>query len=466
MSGFRHCSQVSLPTRRTALRIGGAGMLGLSMQPWLRGSEPDHRPRAKSVIFLFQWGGPSQLDTFDMKPDAPDGIRSPYRAVASRVPGLPVCELLPRMSYCMDKVAVVRTLTHTMKNHASAGYYAITGHAPPSDDQRLRDSLSLFPAYGSVVDHLQPAGSSIPTFVAYPHVIKDGSIVPGQHASFLGKGHDPLFFSEDPNQADFQLPELSLPSDLSFARLQQRRGLQQVIDQQTHLLEASAQARGFDQYYQKALSMLTSDRVRRAFDLSAEPEPVRAAYGRTTYGQSCLLARRLVESGVKFITVYFSDSIGGRRVGSGGWDTHGFDDTRMYQIVDKYQLPLTDQTLPTLLNDLDQRGLLDETLVVWMGEFGRTPKINKNESRDHWPQCYTALLAGGGIARARATGLPIAMECSPRTIPSAPKISPPPCSICSGSTRRPRSTTAQIVPWQSRREKSCTRSSPRATSNP
>jgi hypothetical protein len=393
--------------RRTALKIGGTGLLGLTLNPWLSGNvqaTADHRPRAKSVIFLFQWGGPSQLDTFDMKPDAPDGVRSPYRPISSSVPGMPLCELLPRMSYCMDKVTLIRTMTHTMKNHASAGYYAITGHEPPSDDQRLRDSLSLFPAYGSVVDRLAPTGNAIPTFVAYPHVIRDGSIVPGQHASFLGKAHDPLFFAEDPNRDDFRLPELSLPDHLDLDRLHQRRALQQLIDGQARLLETSAQARGFDDYYERALTMLTSDRVRRAFDLAAEPDVVREAYGRTTYGQSCLLARRLVESGVKFVTVYFSDNIGGRRVDSGGWDTHGFDDTRMYKIVDKYHLPITDQTLPTLLNDLEQRGLLDETLVVWVGEFGRTPKINSNESRDHWPQCYTALLAGGGVTRGNVYG--------------------------------------------------------------
>jgi hypothetical protein len=392
------------PSRRAALKIGGCGLLGLTLQPWLRAAALHHPPRAKAVIFLFQWGGPSHLDTFDMKPDAPDGIRSPYRAVSSTVPGLPVCELLPRMAQIMHKVTVIRTMTHNMKNHASAGYYAITGHEPPSDDQRLRDSLSLFPAYGSVVDHLQPADGAIPTFVSYPHVIRDGSIVPGQHASFLGKAHDPLFFSEDPNQPDFRLPELSLPDDLSYDRIQQRRELQQMIDRQAGLLEASLPARGLDDYYTRAISMLTSDHVRRAFDLSAERASLRDAYGRTTYGQSCLLARRLVEAGVKFITVYFSNSIGGRRIDSGGWDTHGFDNTRMYEIVDKYHLPITDQTLPTLLHDLDQRGLLDETLVVWMGEFGRTPKINENKSRDHWPQCYTALLAGGGVTRGQAYG--------------------------------------------------------------
>jgi uncharacterized protein (DUF1501 family) len=192
---------------------------------------------------------------------------------------------------------------------------------------------------------------------------------------------------------------LSLPANMSYDRLSARRELQQLIDAQSRLLDHSAAARGLDSYYEKALAMLNSNRLRDAFNLSAEPEPVREAYGRHTYGQSCLLARRLVESGVKFVTVYFSNNIGGQSTTSGGWDTHGFNNTRMYPIVEALHLPMTDQTLPTLLEDLDQRGLLDTTLVVWMGEFGRTPKINENISRDHWPQCYTTLLAGGGVKR-------------------------------------------------------------------
>ncbi len=295
-------------------------------------------------------------------------------------------------------------MTHKMKNHASAGYYALSGHEPPSDDQRLRDSLDLYPAYGSVVDHLVPNSNGMPTSVAYPYVIRDGSVVPAQHASFLGKRHDPLLFLEDPNDVNFRLPELSLPQGMTLDRLHRRRELQKLVDQQSRLLEYSGEVRGFDEYYERAISMLTSDRVRKAFDLSSESEAMRDRYGRTTYGQSCLLARRLVESGVKFTTVYFSASIGGRKVNQGGWDTHGFDNTRMYNIVDKYQLPLTDQTLPVLLDDLDERGLLDETLVVWMGEFGRTPNINKNISRDHWPQCYTTLLAGGGVKKGYVYG--------------------------------------------------------------
>src|SRR6185295_428190 len=228
-----------------------------------------------------------------------------------------------------------------------------------------------------------------PSFVSYPYVIADGSTTPGQHASFLGKANDPLFISQDPNSSDFALPELSLPGNLTPERLESRREIQKIIDQQSRLLDYSAAARGLDSYYEKAMAMLNSSRLRDAFNLAAEPAKVRDAYGRTTYGQGCLLARRLVEAGTKFVTVYFSESIGGQSTESGGWDTHGFNNTRMYPIIEKYHLPITEETLPTLLNDLDQRGLLDTTLVVWMGEFGRTPRINDNASRDHWPQCYT-----------------------------------------------------------------------------
>jgi hypothetical protein len=239
--------------------------------------------------------------------------------------------------------------------------------------------------------------------VAYPYVIRDGEITPGQHASFLGKAHDPLLVKTDPNAPDFALPELSLPRSVTAGRLQQRTEMQRLINRQAGLLDYAAAARGLDDYYTRAIGMLNSPRVRQAFDLSSEPAAVRDRYGRTTYGQSCLLARRLVETGVKFVNVYYADSIGGRRL-EDGWDTHGFDNTRMYPILEKYHLPLLDQTLPTLIEDLDERGLLDSTLIVWMGEFGRTPKLNANISRDHWPQCYTVLLAGGGVKRGYVHG--------------------------------------------------------------
>ena len=396
-------------SRRDLIKVGGLGLLGLSLPRLLRAEDAAKnaaRPkaRAKSVIFLFQWGGPSHVDMFDRKPDAPEGVRGPLGSISSNVPGLPLCEGLERTAKIMDKVTLIRSMHHTMKNHNSAGYYALTGVAPPSDDQRLRDTMDLYPAYGSVLDRLAPVEEAMPTFVAYPHVIADGSITPGQHASFLGKRHDPMLVLKDPNAEDFQLPELSLPSNLSIERLEARRELQKLIDHQSRLLDYSASARGLDAYYERALAMLDSPKLRQAFDLAREPDMVREAYGRTTYGQGCLLARRLVEAGTKVVTVYFSNSIGGQSTEKGGWDTHGFNDTRMYEIIPKYHLPITDQTLPTLINDLEERGLLDETLVVWFGEFGRTPKINGNVSRDHWPQCYTALLAGGGVKKGLVYG--------------------------------------------------------------
>jgi len=390
-------------SRRHLLKVGGLGLLGLTMprllhaEEWAKDKPP--KARAKSIIFLYQFGGPSHLETFDMKPDAPEGIRGLHKPMASNVPGIQVNERLPRMAKIMDKVTLIRSMHHAMKNHNSASYYALTGHAPPVDDIRLKDSLDLFPAYGSVVDKLTPFSGEMPGFVAYPHVIRDGSVTPGQHASFLGKVHDPFLVTQDPNSPDFALPELSLPANLSYERLAQRRELQKVIDAQSRLLEYSPAARGLDAYYERALAMLNSTRLRDAFNLSAEPEKVRDAYGRHTYGQSCLLARRLVEAGTRFVTVYFSDNIGGQSTTAGGWDTHGFNNTRMFPIIEKRHLPITDETLPTLLTDLDERGLLESTLVVWMGEFGRMPKINDNISRDHWPQCYTTLLAGGGVKR-------------------------------------------------------------------
>lgn len=386
-------------SRRQALSIGGMGLLGVTLPKLLNAETVASKPaHAKSVIFLYQFGGPSHLDTFDPKPEAPTGVRSHFGVIDTAAPGVRISDQLPRMAEVMNEVSLVRTVYHTMKNHNSASYYALTGHAPPLDDIRLRDTLDLFPAYGSVVDALSPGSADMPSFVAFPHVIRDGEVTPGQHASFLGKTHDPLLVTSDPNESGFSLPELSLPNGLTAQRLQDRREIQQLVNRQTRMLDYSVAARGLEAYYEKSLSMLNSSRVRDAFNLSAEPQSVRDRYGRTTYGQSCLLARRLVESGVKFVNVYFSNNIGGRTT-SGGWDTHGFDNTRMYPILRDYQLPVTDQTLPTLILDLKERGLLDETLIVWMGEFGRTPKINDNISRDHWPQCYTALLAGGGAKK-------------------------------------------------------------------
>lgn len=421
MTGCPEFRAFDQPSRRAILRVGTAGLFGLTL-PGLIRAAGSANARAKHVIFLHQWGGPSHVDTFDMKPDAPDGIRGEFSPVQTDQPGLFVTEHLPRWSHVIGQFAQVRSLHHSMRNHNSAGYYSLTGHAPPSDDQRLRDSLELFPAYGSVAAKLRPIDDpALPSFVSLPHRIADGSTTPGQFASFLGKGHDPFFVGQDPNDAGFRLPELTLPATLARGRLDDRRALQQLIDGQTQLLAESPVAQGVDAFYSQALSMLASPKVREAFDLSRENPKLRDAYGRTTYGQSCLLARRLVEAGVRFVTVYFSSTIGNGAMMKGGWDTHGNNFNDLKQRL----LPMTDQTVPTLIEDMNARGLLDETLVLWMGEFGRSPKITNTEQfgpngRDHWPQCYTALLAGGGVQGGAIHGSSDKNGAYPNTDPTKP----------------------------------------------
>jgi hypothetical protein len=384
--------------RREILKAGALGIAGLTLPALLQAEAGGGKRRAsaRSIIFLNQFGGPSHLDTWDLKPDAPEGIRGLFRPIRSRVPGLLVSEHLPRLARVADRFCLVRSVHHKMRNHNSASYYCLTGVPPAIDDIRLRDTLDLYPAYGSTVAKLRPAPGRMPSFIAYPYTLRDGSITPGQHASFLGKKYDPLFFREDPNRPGFCLPELSLPASLPLKRLEDRKSLLKLLDDQSDARDSTV-ARGLETYYDRAFGMLASRKVKQAFDLGREPGSVRDRYGRTTYGQSCLLARRLVEAGVRFVTVYFAPSIGMGQ-GKGGWDTHNNNFTDLKNRL----LPITDQTVSALLEDLAARGLLDETLVVWMGEFGRSPRIGANprfarDGRDHWPQCYTALLAGGGV---------------------------------------------------------------------
>ncbi len=407
-------------SRRRFLQASAVALAGLSTDLVARGGESGRvRRRAKHVIFLQQFGGPSHVDTFDMKPDAPSGFRGEFQPIATRQPGLRVTEHLPRFSLVLDQFAQIRSVNHRTLNHNSATYYSLTGHAPPIDDIRLRDTQELYPAYGSTAAKLAPADDpAVPSFVSYPHRIRDGSVTPGQHASFLGKSFDPFFVNQDPNQPGFRLPELSLPSNLSLDRLADRRGLQKLIDSQSELMETSETARGIDDFYSRALTMLQAPAIRRAFDLSNEPEPLRDAYGRNTYGQGCLLARRLVESGVRFVTVYFSEAIGGPR---GGWDTHGDNFNQLRNRL----LPITDQAVPTLIQDLKSRGLLDDTLVLWMGEFGRSPRVENTQQfgpngRGHWPKCYTVLMAGGGVIPGAIHGSSDRIGAFPATDPVSP----------------------------------------------
>jgi hypothetical protein len=420
---YRACPEYRAATvysRRHLLKAGTAGIAGLNLTALLRAApQTSLRAHARHIIFLHQFGGPSHIDTFDMKPAAPAGFRGEFSPIASSQPGLFLSEHLPRFATVIDRFAQVRSVNHRMRNHNSATYYSLTGHAPPLDDIRLRDTQELYPAYGSTVARLNPAPDpAVPSFVSFPHVLRDGSVTPGQHASFLGKEYDPFFIAQDPSRPTFRLPELTLPATTPLERLGDRRSLQQLIDRQSDLLAHSATARGLDVFYGRALTMLSAPSVKRAFDLSEEPDRLRDAYGRTTYGQSCLLARRLVEAGVRFVTVYYSASIGGS---SGGWDTHGDN----FRQLKNRLLPITDMAVPTLIRDLHARGLLDETLIVWMGEFGRSPRVQNTkqfgpDGRDHWPNCYTVLFAGGGVIPGAVYGSSDRIGAYPATDPASP----------------------------------------------
>lgn len=411
-------------SRRCLLKAGAAGFAGLNLPNLLRADavpspKAGAAPKAKHVIFLHQFGGPSHLDTFDMKPEAPSGIRGEFKPIQSDRPGLFLTEHLPRFSRVLGRFAQIRSVHHRMKNHNPATYYSLTGHAPPVDDIRLRDTQELYPSYGSTVARFKPVDDpAVPTYVSFPHVLRDGSVTPGQSASFLGKPYDPFFIAGNPNAPDFRLPELSLPATLPLDRLDDRRGLMKMIDGQGDLLGWNETARGLDSFYDRALTMLASPRVRQAFDLSKESPKLRDEYGRTTYGQSCLLARRLVEAGVRFVTVYYSKSIGGPNE---GWDTHGDNFNQLKGRL----LPNTDRAVPTLIDDLAARGLLDETLIVWMGEFGRSPRVTNTkqfgpDGRDHWPQCYTALFAGGGVTPGAVHGASDRIGAYPSSDPVTP----------------------------------------------
>jgi hypothetical protein len=397
MANGCHEYRQSLLHRRNMLEVSAFGLAGILGSRFCKASEQPGAKlpaRAKSVIYLHQYGGPSHIDTFDMKPQAPDGIRGEFKPISSALTGVSVCEHLPKWGQQLDRWAQVRSVRHDMKNHNPACYYSLTGKRPPTDDIRLRDTIELYPAFGSsAAKFLESNGSGVPPFISYPHILRDGAIAPGQHASFLGKRFDPYFFQSDPNESDFGLPELQLPSNIDLARLERRRDLLKIVDAQARLVDKSMEARGMGQLQDQAMSILTSPGLRDALDISQEDPVLRDAYGRNTYGQSCLLARRLVEAGARFVTVYFAPSIGG--AGSDGWDTHqeNFKDLR------ERLLPATDVTVPTLINDLQARGLLDDTLVLWMGEFGRAPQIGDRDGkgRSHWPDCYTVMMAGGGV---------------------------------------------------------------------
>jgi hypothetical protein len=391
--------------RRQILQAGGLGFLGLGLsQLWDAQAQAASTPaasnqatmptgfgRAKRCIFLFMWGGPSQLDTFDPKPDAPVEIRGSFKPISTRVPGMAISEHFQRLAPLTDKLAIIRSLCHDDPAHLSSGHMALTGHfaptlksdaAPPSD----RDT----PHLGSMLARLRGGSGTLPPFVTLPwmalHPAAPGGRAPGQNGGWLGRKFDPMVLSGDPNHPDWRVQELGLLDGISFERMNSRQELLKEIDRG----RAELGAAGLTGLKQRAFDLLSSESSRRAFDLSQEPAAVRDRYGRNIHGQCVLMARRLVEQGVPLVSVNWHND------GRNFWDTHGANFSRLKDDL----IPPADQALSALLEDLDQRGMLEDTIVAWVGEFGRKPKIDPGGGgggRAHWPFCYSGLLAGGGI---------------------------------------------------------------------
>jgi hypothetical protein len=345
------------------------------------GGEPLLAARAiRSCVLLFYYGGPSHLDSYDPKPDAPAEARGEFRALATAVPGIRVSEHLPRTARLMDRLALVRSLHHPMRNHNSAAAEALTGRTPAGGDQELlTDDPRGLPTLGSAVSYgLGPRAHLLP-YVALPYTIYNVVQLPGQTAGLLGGAYDRFQVDGDPSNPEFRIAALDAAGDLSG-----RAALLRQLDQAALPGPATRVAA----YRERALQLLASPAVRRLFDLAAEPPRLRERYGRHRLGQSLLLARRLVEGGVNFVTVFDGQTNGQ----DANWDSHEKLFTRHRQL-----LAPSDEALSAFVEDLEARGLLGSTLVVAMGEFGRTPKINRSAGRDHWPDCYTAVLAGGGV---------------------------------------------------------------------
>ncbi|MEX1231604.1 MAG: DUF1501 domain-containing protein [Planctomycetaceae bacterium] len=384
-------------SRRAAVQsVAGAGLFAGG---WLNSAKiaaANSQPRAKSVILIFNCGAPSHLDLWDMKPNASDKIRGEWQPIDTNVPGIQISEKLPRLAQHADKLAIVRTLHHRHGGHNSGMYWSIVGRPYRIDSTLINPSRTDYPSFGTLTGWLaQHNGytNPLPPYVITPgpHCDSKVYLTPGQYGSCLGGKYDPFVLDSDPNAKDFRVPNLQRLDSISAERLLERQSLLSELDSRGSRIETSLVG-DLDTNREKAMSLITSNAVSKAFDLSQEPDEVRERYGRHTWGQSHLLARRLVEAGVPFVTTVNGQSI--------IWDTHKDNFGRLKNSL----IPPMEKAYAALLEDLEERGLLDSTLVVWMGDFGRTPIINKEAGRDHWPQCYSMVLAGGGIRGGQIVG--------------------------------------------------------------
>jgi hypothetical protein len=386
--------------RRRLLEVGGSTALGLSLPGFLNakdqtdGSDKLLFGQAKSCVVIFQWGGPGQQDLWDPKPNAPSVVRSEFSPIATSVNGIQLTEHLPNMAKQAHRFTIVRSVTHKDFEHGTAAYTALTGHPHPIPGTNTVARPDDFPTYGSVLTKLAPTSRPVPDFVVLGPVMHQGARPPlaGQNAGFLGPGLDAFRIPADPSSETFRVDGVTLQEGLNSSRVLGRDRLLRVIDDRFPSPN-DRQVKGLSELYGRAVQLLGSAPTRQAFEIDREPAALRDRYGRTRFGQTLLLSRRLVEAKVPLITVNWS------KLNADQWDTHQNNYPRLRKM-----LPPFDQAIATFLEDLDQRGLLDTTLVVCLGEFGRTPKINKDAGRDHWPDCYSIVLAGGGIDRGRVFG--------------------------------------------------------------
>ena len=399
--------------RRDFLHIGALSSLGLGITDFLTLKALGGVDSQKDIncIFLFLVGGPSQLDTWDMKPNAPAEVRGPFKAIPTNISGIQISEIFPRMALHADKYSLVRTLHHT------AAAVHDTGHQLMQTGRLFQGGID-YPHVGCVVGQVYGSRDNLPAHVLLPQPIglTGGNMPHGQDAGYLGKAFDPFVLNADPSQPDFQVSDFLPPDYISSMRLETRRSLRQIVDRTVDEFEKSEDDRLLDSSFHQAYTQMSSSKAREAFDINQEAEDVRKRYGSNKFGQSCLLARRLIESGVRFVTVNMFETVFNEIT----WDIHGsapFSPISCYQDLVG---PMFDNGFSSLVEDLHERGLLETTMIVAMGEFGRTPKINPAGGRDHWPACWTVIFAGGGIQGGQIVGVSDEMAAVPKERPVTP----------------------------------------------
>jgi len=412
--------------RRDVLRVGSLPLLPTSLPGFLQAqaAAPGPRGRAKACIVLFMWGGPAQQDTWDPKPDAPVEFRGEFETIATRIPGYRVCEHLPRLAERADRLAIIRSMTHTDVDHLTAVHGLLTGRILSTRGSRSED----FPNYGAVLSYLGRGQGPLPPYVsmmpevpnAAPRFVESSH---GQDAGWLGPLYHPMRIDADASLPNYRVGEFNLQTDVPLTRSDDRRALMRSLDRQVRRLESGLSMRAMGAHYERAFSLLASPDVTRAFDLSSEPRALRERYGMNIHGQSVLQARRLVEAGVPLVTVFWPNE--GIPNVSVYWDTH----SRNFIDLKTRLCPVTDQAFSALLDDLEGRGLLDETLIVWTGEMGRTPRVGQSvpggagagrDGRDHWGNVFTSVVAGGGIRGGTVYGSSDRYAAYPASNPTRP----------------------------------------------